>query len=113
MEKRINKRDWEIAQIFLILAVLTAGFVWAIQSLILTPGATGHNPGYMTTHPTPLNRGLDKDAVRADVLGKPSDDEYLFSPIKRLPLRFQSSSSKDKQRSFEEEDSRIPRGLQK
>ena len=33
----VIKRDWEIVRIFLILALLTVGFVWGVQSLLLAP----------------------------------------------------------------------------
>ncbi len=38
--KQALKRDWEIVRIFLILAILTVGFVLGVQSIILTPTAT-------------------------------------------------------------------------
>lgn len=33
----VIKKDWEIVRIFLILAILTVGFVWGVQSLLLAP----------------------------------------------------------------------------
>lgn len=108
MQKQLLKRDWEMVRIFLILAVLTAGFVWAVQSLILTPVTIGHNPGYKSPHSMPSGRVLHKDAVRADILGTPSGVESLFLQEGQLPERFPTSFPKRKLMSSEAEDLHTP-----
>jgi hypothetical protein len=42
---QVFKRDWEIVRIFLILAILTVGFVLGMQSLILTPTGPSRSVG--------------------------------------------------------------------
>ncbi len=111
MGKKAIRRDWELAQIFLILGLLTLVFVWLFQSLILTPVTTGHSPGYKKPHPRPSDMGLHMDGVRAGGLDRPLSGESLFLPIEQLPERFLFSPSKDKQKSFLEEDSHNPPGL--
>lgn len=102
------KRDWEMARIFLILAVLTAGFVFALQSLILTPVTIGRIPGYKNLPSTPLGRGLHKDAVRANVFDTFEDAESLFSPEAQPLEPSPSSDSIDRSTSSEEKDWHSP-----
>lgn len=101
MQKQTFKRDWEMVRIFLILAVLTAGFVWAVQSLILTPVTIGHIPGYKSLRSMPSSMALRKDVVRAEILGTPSGVESLFSQEVPLPEPIQSYSPNDTQMSSE------------
>lgn len=104
MEKQTLKRDWEMVRIFLILAVLTAGFVWAIQSLILTPVTIGHSPSYRS-HSMQSDRVLHKDAVRANVRGMPLGVENLFLQEEPLPGRSRFSDPTHKWMSSEAGDS--------
>jgi len=101
-------RDWEMARIFLVLAILTLGFVMGLQSLILTPVTTGHSRGYMSSRPKPLSTELGRDEVAGVVRDKASVDVSLSSLEERPHLLFRAFLPKSKPMSSEKEDSRSP-----
>ncbi len=91
--KWILKNDWEIARIFLILALLTFGFVWALQGLILPPPTMPHMQSYS-------QKGLEqegKGSRRGDVFLEKSDSDlgvFDLSLLKKpTPLRSPASFS--------------------
>lgn len=110
MKKQSLKRDWEMVRIFLILAVLTAGFVWTVQSLILTPVTIERIPGYKSLRSMPSSTVLHKGAVRAKILDTPLSVESLFSQEAPLPEPIQSFPPSDIPTSFEVRDSRMRPG---
>lgn len=60
MDRAKTKGDWEMIRIFLVLAVLTAGFVWTFQWLILTP-VSGKKEVQRPAHPA-IERNLSSDS---------------------------------------------------
>lgn len=106
MEKQTFKRDWEMARIFLILAVLTAGFVFALQGLILTPVTTGRIPNYKSPQSMPLSRELHMGGVEASVLGTWSDGESLSLLREQPHSQSQAAPSKRRSTSSEAKDLR-------
>lgn len=67
--RQVLKRDWEIVRIFLILAVLTVGFVWGMQSLILTPTAAPHLTNFNQSGSSLADTGLQREETILGNLG--------------------------------------------
>ena len=93
--KQVLKRDWEIVRIFLILAILTVGFVWGVQSLILTPTAAPQVQGSSLTGSTPADLGVHEDIVVLGKLGIYPEVLNQQLPRQRIPLRGPTSKSTD------------------
>lgn len=94
--KGVLKRDWEIIRIFLILAILTAGFVWGVQGLILAPTATTRIPGYSLSESVRADRELHRGDIVSGRLGIYPAALNLSLPKPRIPLRTPSSPSTQK-----------------
>lgn len=95
--KQALKRDWEIVRIFLILAVLTVGFVWGVQGLILTPTATPHIRSYNSTGSTPADMGPHRDVVVLGKLGIYPRGLSLSLPERHIPSPVLADPSRDKE----------------
>ncbi len=82
----VIKRDWEIVRIFLILAILTLGFVWGVQSLILTPTNTAHVQNYSVSGLTPADTGMHKSEVIIQGLEILPERALTITPLREPAL---------------------------
>ena len=94
--RQVLKRDWEIVRIFLILAILTVGFVWGMQSLILTPTAVPHLQPYSQTGLTPADTDAHSEALALGKLGLFSSALSLPATVLEAPLRHPADASSEK-----------------
>lgn len=77
---QVLKKDWEIARIFFILAILTLGFVLVLQSLVLTP-TTGPQNADSAKGPSLETATLGKLGIYPEALFN------LKPSTSRIPLR--------------------------
>ena len=94
--RQVFKRDWEIVRIFLILAILTVGFVWGMQSLILTPTAVPHLQSYGQTGSSPADTGPHYEALALGQLGIFSGALSLPASVFEVPERKPADASSEK-----------------
>ena len=93
MKQKVN-RDWEMIRIFLILGLMTLGFVLVVQGLTLTPATRPRTQDYNQLESELLSMESHKDGAALGKIGILPGALSPSLPKLRIPLKPQSDPSK-------------------